>query len=376
MDFTYSTEQEQLREAFARWLEHEYDFAARRAIIHGAGVSDAAWQGLSELGLLALAVPEEAGGLGGNLFDLGLVMQEAGRALLIEPYWATISAAWLLQQAGGQQAVLQRIAQGEVKCALAWQERAARHDLQHIACRVDVSDEGFVLDGEKTVVIHGAQADYLIVSARSNGAPHDEDGVSLFLVPAHTPGLSRREYRTLDGMRAADILFEQVSLPPSALLGQAGGGWALLQGGADFARLLLCAEAFGAMRALFDATLEYVKTRQQFGAPIGKFQALQHRLADMYMQLEQAHSIYLLACAQAPQASGAARARLVSAAKARIGQAARFIGQQAVQLHGGIGVTDELQAAHWFKRLSMIEISLGDTDWHLARFAASSAQEA
>ncbi len=370
MHFEYSSEQGQLRDAFARWLDREYSFATRRGIIHGAGTSQAAWQGLSELGLLALAVPENQGGLGGSVADLALVMQECGRGLLVEPYWSTVCAAWLLSQVGGQDKLLAAIAAGNARCALAWQEREARHDLQHIECRVDVSDEGFVLDGEKTIVLHGAEADWLIVSARSNGAPQDEEGISLFLVDARAPGIRRRSYRTMDGMRAADIQFEQVQLEYRALLGTAGQGWALLDAAADFARLLLCAEAVGVMQALFAATLDYVKTRQQFGSPIGKFQALRHRLAEMYMQVEQAYSILLLALHQAPQAESARRAQLVSAAKARIGQAARFCGQQAVQMHGGIGVTDELQAAHWFKRLTMLELQLGDTDYHLARFAA------
>ncbi|HJW54171.1 MAG TPA: acyl-CoA dehydrogenase, partial [Burkholderiaceae bacterium] len=221
-----------------------------------------------------------------------------------------------------------------------------------------------------TVVLHGAQADMLIVSARSGGAQRDTGGISLFAVPADAAGVTRRDYRTIDGQRAADITFASVQVPVSALLSRAGAGWELLDAAADYGATLLCAEAVGAMEALNAATLEYLKTRQQFGVPIGKFQALQHRMADMFMQLEQARSMAKLAAVKVASDDPVERRRTVSAAKARIGQAATFIGQQAVQLHGGMGVTDELPAAHHFKRLTMIGLTLGDVDHHLARFAA------
>jgi alkylation response protein AidB-like acyl-CoA dehydrogenase len=219
-------------------------------------------------------------------------------------------------------------------------------------------------------VIHGAQADALVVSARSSGGRRDTAGISLFVVPADTAGVTRRDYRTSDGQRAADITLANVQLPPSALLGQEGAGWELLDAVTDYGVTLLCAEAIGLMEALNAATLEYLKTRQQFGVPIGKFQSLQHRMAEMFMQLEQARSMATLAAVKVASSDAQERRRTVSAAKAKIGQAAKFIGQQAVQLHGGMGVTNELPAAHYFKRLTMIELTLGDTDHHLARFAA------
>ena len=226
------------------------------------------------------------------------------------------------------------------------------------------------MNGTKTVVLHGAQAGQLIVSARTAGAERDTTGISLFVVPANAAGVTLREYRTIDSQRAADISFANVQVPASALLGTAGAGFEILDAAADYGTALLCAEAIGAMEALNAATLEYLKTRQQFGVPIGKFQALQHRMADMFMQLEQARSMATLAAVKVSSADATERRRTVSAAKARIGQAMKYVGQQAVQLHGGMGVTNELPAAHHFKRLTMIELTLGDTDHHLARFVA------
>jgi alkylation response protein AidB-like acyl-CoA dehydrogenase len=236
--------------------------------------------------------------------------------------------------------------------------------MSNIATTCSLDHEGYVINGEKKVVVHGGQAGALVVSARAPG------GISLFVVAADAPGLTVTDYRTLDGQRAADVRLENVRVPAAALLGEPGGGWDLLDAALDYGAGLLCAEALGAMEAIFSATLEYLKTRQQFGVPIGKFQALQHRMADMYIHLEQARSMALLAAVKLGSADAGERRRAVSAAKYRVGQAAKFVGQQAVQLHGGMGVTDELPAAHYFKRLTFIEQTLGDSDHHLARFIA------
>jgi len=257
-----------------------------------------------------------------------------------------------------------------MKLASALGEKQARHDLFDIATTAQANADGYLLNGTKVVVIHGGQANALIVSARSSGGQRDTDGISLFVVSADTAGMTRRDYRTIDGQRAADIVLENEQVPVSALLGQADTGWELLDAAADYGATLLCAEAIGLMEALNAATLDYLKTRQQFGVPIGKFQALQHRMAEMFMQLEQARSMATLAAVKVGSGDVQERRRTVSAAKAKIGQAAKFIGQQAVQLHGGMGVTDELPAAHYFKRLTMIDLTLGDADHHLARFAA------
>jgi len=371
MDFNFTQEQQQFADALRRWAAKDYGFEQRSKIVYSdTGVSDAAWAALTELGLTALPVPEAQGGFDGSAVDMLVVMQELGRGLVVEPYWATAVGVEFLKRAGGHDDLLEQVAAGQLKLACALGEKQSRHDLSNIATKAEPKGDGYLLTGTKTVVIHGGQAGALIVSARSSGGQLDQAGISLFVVPADAAGVTRRDYRTLDGQRAADITFDNVQVPATALLGQAGAGWELLDAAADYGTALLCAEAVGLMEALNAATVEYLKTRQQFGVPIGKFQSLQHRAADMFMQMEQARSLATLAAVKVASADAEERRRTVSAAKAKIGQAGKFVGQQAVQLHGGMGVTNELPAAHYFKRLTMIELTLGDTDHHLARFAA------
>lgn len=371
MDFNFNPEQLQFADALKRWVGRDYGFEARRAIVHSeAGVSNDAWATLVELGMTALPVPEEQGGFAGTAVDMFVVMRELGRGLVVEPYFATVLGAEFLRLGGLHGAQLERVASGELKLACALGERQSRHDMRDIATRAEADGDGFVLRGEKKAVLHGAQAGMLVVSARLGGEQRAEDGISLFLVPADAQGLRITGYRTLDGMRAADVVLDNVRVDATAVIGAAGAGWHILDAALDYGAGLLCAEGLGAMEAIFEATLEYLKTRQQFGAPIGKFQALQHRMADMYIHLEQARSMAMLAAVKLGSSDAAERRRAVSAAKYRVNLAARFIGQQAVQLHGGMGVTDELPAAHYFKRLAMIELSLGDADHHLARFIA------
>ena len=371
MDFNFTQEQQQFSDALRRWVDKDYSFEERAKIVKSAqGVSDQAWATLAELGMTALPVPEEQGGFNGSAIDMMVVMQELGRGLVIEPYFATVLAVEFLKRSGGHEALLEQVAGGELKLACALGERQARHELFNLTTSAKGDGQGYTLNGKKTVVVHGAQADSLIVSARSSGAQRDTDGISLFVVPADTPGVSRRDYRTIDCQRAADIDFVDVKLPASALLGELGKGWEVLDAVSDYGVTLLCAEAVGAMDALSAATLEYLKTRQQFGVPIGKFQALQHRMAEMYMHLEQARSMATLAAVKVASSDVGERRRTVSAAKVKIGQAMKFVGQQAIQMHGGMGVTNELPAAHHFKRLTIIETLLGDTDHHLTRFIA------
>jgi len=371
MDFNFNPEQLQFADALKRWVGRDYSFETRRGIIASdAGASSAAWATLAELGMTALPVAEEHGGFDGNAVDMFLVMQELGRGLVVEPYFATVLGAEFLRLGGGQGALLEQVAGGELKLACALGERQSRHDMFDIATRAVANADGWVLDGDKKVVIHGGQAGMLVVSARSGAEQRAQDGISLFVLPAATPGITITDYRTLDGQRAADVRFENVQAPRASLLGGEGEGGDILDAALDYGASLLCAEALGAMEAIFAATLDYLKTRQQFGAPIGKFQALQHRMADMYIHLEQARSMALLAAVKVGSNDADERRRAVSAAKYRINQAARYVGQQAVQLHGGMGVTDELPAAHYFKRLSTIELTLGDCDHHLARFMA------
>ncbi len=371
MDFNFNPEQTQFADALKRWIARDYDFEARRAIVHSeTGVSDAAWATLAELGMTALPVPEAQGGFAGSAVDMFVVMQELGRGLVVEPYFATVLGAEFLRLGGRHAALLEQVASGELKLACALGERQSRHDMRDIATQAMPDGAGYVLNGEKKVVLHGAQAGMLVVSARSSGEQRAEEGISLFVVPVDAAGLRIAGYRTLDGLRVADVVFDKVRVDAGAVIGTPGAGWPILDAALDYGAGLLCAEAVGAMEAIFEATLDYLKTRQQFGAPIGKFQALQHRMADMYIHLEQARSMVLLAAVRLGSSDAAERRRAVSAAKYRINLAARFIGQQAVQLHGGMGVTDELPAAHYFKRLASIELTLGDADHHLARFIA------
>lgn len=371
MDFNFKEEQLQFADALKRWVGKDYGFEQRKKIIHsGSGVSDAAWSTLTELGMLALPVAEEHGGFDGTALDLFVVMQELGRALVVEPYLATVLGAHVLTLGARHASLLEQVAAGELKLACAWTEKQSRHDLADILTSATPTANGYVINGAKTVVVHGAQADSLIVSVRTGGGQRDSKGISLFVVPAATEGVTVSDYRTLDGQRAANVRFDNVHVPTTDLIGVEGDDWAILEQAADYGATLLCAEALGAMEALFAATLDYLKTRTQFGAPIGKFQALQHRMADMFIHLEQARSMALLAAVRMASSEPAERRRTVSAAKFRVGQALKFVGQQAVQLHGGMGVTDELPAAHYFKRLTMIELALGDSDHHLQRFIA------
>ncbi|RZA34775.1 MAG: pimeloyl-CoA dehydrogenase small subunit [Lysobacteraceae bacterium] len=371
MNFDVNPEQLQFADALKRWIGRDYSFEQRRAIVGSdAGISSRAWATLAELGMTALPVPEAQGGFDGTAVDLYVVMRELGRGLVVEPYFATVLGARFLVLGGSHGAALERVASGELILACALGERQSRHDLRDILTRAEPAGEGWRLSGTKSAVVHGAEAGLLVVAARSAGGQRDEAGISLFAVPADAPGVHVTGYRTLDGQRAAEVRLDGVQLGLEALIGAPGAGWDILEAAADYGAGLLCAEALGVMEALFDTTLDYLKTRQQFGVPIGKFQALQHRMADMFIHLEQARSMALLAAVKLDGVDAAERRRVVSAAKYRVGQAARFIGQQAVQLHGGMGVTDELAAAHYFKRLAMIELTLGDRDHHLARFMA------
>jgi alkylation response protein AidB-like acyl-CoA dehydrogenase len=368
MDFRLSEEQRQFTDSLRRWIEKDYSFEARRKIVGGsAGVSDAAYAALAELGALALAVPEDAGGLGGKSEDLMLVMKELGRGLVVEPYFATVLAADFLRR-GGRTDLLRAVAAGELKLACALNEKEAGHELFNIATSARKEGDQYVIQGLKCAVIHGAQAGGVVVSARTGGEQRDTGGISLLYVPRDAKGLTVTGYRAYDGQRGADLRFDNVRVPASALIGASGEGWEILEAATDYGVALLCSEAVGAMEAANAMTLEYLKTRKQFGVPIGAFQVLQHRMADMFIHAEQAKSLTLLAAVKALTAAPDERRRLVSAAKARVGKAIKFIGQQAIQMHGGMGMTDEMAISHYFKRLTAIEATLGNTDFHRGRF--------
>ncbi|WP_323121591.1 acyl-CoA dehydrogenase family protein [Burkholderia alba] len=367
MDFTFTDEQQQFADALRRYLDGRYGFDARQAIVRtDAGVSGEQWRAFAELGLTALPVPESHGGFGGSAVDMMVAMQELGRALVVEPYWATAVGIEALRTAGSgageDAALLERVAQGDAKLAVAFNEPDARYDLFALATTAAPQGTGFVLNGVKSVVQHGAQADVWIVPARVA-----DGSLGLFAIERGAAGAEVVDYRTIDGQRAATI---RLSNTPGRALAGGEHDAAALEKIADYGIVLLCGEAVGALDALNRATLDYTKTREQFGVPIARFQALQHRMVDMLIQAEQARSITYLAAVRYAGADADARRQAVSAAKARVGQAARFVGQQAVQLHGGMGVTNEVAAAHLFKRLSIIETTLGDVDHHLERFAA------
>jgi alkylation response protein AidB-like acyl-CoA dehydrogenase len=374
MDFDFSEEQRQLGEAAQRFVAGEYGFEKRKRILRSEeGFSREVWQKLGELGFLALLVPEEQGGMAGGPVEMLLLMNAIGKALLLEPYLpSAVLATRLLAALGSaeqKESLLAKLATGDLIAVPAHVERSARYDLQRVETAASAAGADFVLRGEKTMVLHAPSADVLVVSARTAGGPDDEEGISLFVVPRESRGLSVTPYRTMDGQRAADVKLDGVRVPRSSLLGPEGSAFKGLAAAFDVGVAALCAEAVGALQASLDATIEYTKTRNQFGQPIGKFQALQHRMADMYVHVEQARSMSYLAAMRCQDPDAAARARAVSGAKALIGQACRFVGQQSVQLHGGMGMTDELPISHHFRRLTAIELTLGDTEYHLERFA-------
>ena len=395
MDFNYSNEQTALRETLQRFVDREYDFERRRELAQSTlGYSAEAWARFAEFGLLSLPLPEEFGGFGGNAVDVMLVMELIGRGLLLEPFLSTVvMCGGLIRNAASppvKRSLLPRIGTGEIKLALACYEASGRYDLSHVTCSAAPgSGGGWSLTGQKTVVLDAPSADYFLVSARggpgvsgagANGAggngaggngAGDPRGISVFLVGREAQGVSLLAYPTQSGGRAADLRLDDVWLGPDALIGTPGEGLAIVERAVDLGAAALCAEAVGIIAALNEATLNYLKTRKQFGVPIGKFQALQHRMADMFIAAEQAHSMAILAAVYADSEDAAERRRSVSAAKAYIGQAARLVGQESVQLHGAMGVVDDVIVSHYFKRLTMIELSLGDTDFHLGRFSSA-----
>ena len=369
MDFNYTEEQQMLADAVGRWLENVYDFDSRRTFAASPTLSDANWSGLAELGVLGINVPQEWGGLGGTAVETLIVMQAFGRALLVEPFVQTaVIAARLVGQAGSaaqKEALLPEIAVGARRLALATLEPRARFDLAHIETTAKRRGNAYVIEGHKAVVPSGDSAHTLIVSARTAGATNDTSGVTLFLVDASAPGLTIRGFPTIDSLRAAEVTLAGVEVYSEAILGPLDAGFELLEFGVDQGIAALCAESVGAMERLLELTIEHLRTRQQFGKPIGCFQSLQHRVADMATAIEQARSVALLAASRADHPERLERRRAISAAKAMMGRAGRLVGQQAVQLHGGMGMTDELAVGHYFKRLTCMDVTWGNVEHHV-----------
>lgn len=381
MDFQYTEEQQLLADSVRRLLGKHYDFESRKGVVASpAGHSAEVWAGLAGLGLLALPFAERDGGFGGGAVDLIATMEAIGEGLVVEPFLSTLAPAGRLVARCGSDAqraaILPSVIDGSTKLAFAHGERGSRYALSQVEARATRTAGGWLLAGEKAVVLHAPMADRLVVSARSSGGATDASGIGLFVVDADAPGLAMKTCRTVDGLRAADLVLNDVKLPTGALLGAAGAAFAAIEEAVDFATVLLCAEGVGAMRYANQATLEYLKTRKQFGVPIGSFQALQHRMVDMTISAEQARSITWLACAKVDAAArgeldARERRRIVSAAKVKVADAARHVGQESIQLHGGMGMTLEMKVSHAFKRLTMIAQQFGDADHHLERFAAT-----
>ena len=380
MDLSFNDDQKQLQDALAKYIQRDYGFERRRACQGTAeGFSREVWAQFAEMGLLALPFEEQYGGSGGGAAELLVVMTAIGDGLIVEPYLQTVVlAGGAIARTGSEaqkQELLGAIGEGKLIAAAAFEESGARYNLAQVATSAKKAGGEYVLSGSKAVVTYGAQADRLVVSARTSGAANDMHGTSLFVVDRKTSGVAVRDYRTIDGLRAADITFDAARVPVSALLGAEGSAFGVIDAVADAGVAALCAEAVGVMESLNRQTLEYLKGRQQFGQPIGAFQVLQHRAVDMFIHAEQSKSMAYLAAIKAPVigdvAGAAERRRAVSAAKVHIGNSGRLVAQEAIQLHGGMGMTNELAAAHYAKRLTMIDFVLGDSAHHLARFEAA-----
>lgn len=372
MDFDLSEEQRLLKESIDGLLKSSYDFDQRKK--YGAekgGWSQAVWGKLAEQGLLGLPFAEEDGGFGAGAVETMIVMEALGRALVLEPYLATVVLGGGFLRRGGsaaqKAAYIPGIIDGSKTLAFAQLEKNSRYDLGDVTTSAKKKGDGWVIDGEKFVVLNGEMADTLIVTARTKGAQTDRNGIGVFLVPRDAKGVSVKGYPTQDGMHAADITFTGVEVGADAVIGDAENGLPLIEQVVDDARIALCAEAVGAMEQALKITVEYLKTRKQFGVPIGSFQTLQHRAADMFVNLEQARSMAMLATMAGDFDDAKERATAVAAAKVQVGKSLKFVGQQAIQLHGGIGMTMEASIGHYFKRLSIIESTFGDADYHLRR---------
>jgi pimeloyl-CoA dehydrogenase small subunit len=374
MDFELSDEQRLLKDSVERLVTQRYDFEARKKFMTDPdGWSRALWKQYVDVGLTALPFAEEHGGIGGGPVETMIVMEAFGRALALEPYFATVVLGGGFLSRGASDKVraelLPKVAAGETLLSFAHIERQARYDLADVAASAKKDGPGYVLDGAKSLVVHGDVADKLVVSARVSGEQRAKTGIGLFLVDAKAPGVSRRGYPTMDGLRAAEVTLAGVKVGADAVIGEPGNAFPLIEQVTDIAIAALAAEAVGAMSAMNELTVDYLKQRKQFGVPIGNFQALQHRAGEMLIALEQARSMAMLATMMAAEENAIERRKAISAAKVQIGRSAKFVGQSAIQLHGGIGMTMEYKVGHYFKRVTMIDTMFGDADHHLALLA-------
>lgn len=372
MDFELSDEQNMLKDSVDRFVLDNYDSASRAKLAATElGYSADNWNMFAELGWLGMPFSEEDGGYGGTPVETAVMMECMGKGLVLEPFLSTvILGGGLIATAGNtaqKEEIIPAIIEGKMKLAFGYAEAQSRFNLSDVETTAVKSGDGYIINGHKAVVYHGTSADKVIISARTSGDTRDEDGVSLFIIDQDMAGMSRRDYPTVDASRAADFTFEDVSVPASCLLGEEGKAGPVIENVINTAISAICAEAVGAMQASNEITNEYIKTRKQFGVPIGKFQVLQHKMVDMFMEAEQSKSMSDMA-AMKLQDAGDDAAKAVSATKAQIGAAAKFVGQNSIQLHGGMGMTDEYSIGHYFKRLTMIEMLFGNTDYHVKKF--------
>ena len=375
MNFDLSEEQRLLKDSAERFVRENCTLDQRLALVSSEpGYSERSWRQMAELGWLGVSVAEEYGGTGGGPVETMVLMEAFGAGLVVEPFFpSVVLGAGLVEIAGSEaqkQAILPALVAGDLKLAFAWVEGQAGYDLFDVETTAERRNGGYVVNGAKGVVLGAASADRLVVSARTGGGSRDPDGIGLFLVDRGASGMKRRDYRTVDGLRAAEVSFENVAAGEDAVLGDPQGALPVMEAVAERAIAALCAEAVGAMDVVVRTTAEYLKTRKQFGRPIGAFQVLQHQFTDMLMASEEARSMMYVATLRLGERDAGSRAKAVSGAKHLVGKHGRFIGQRAIQLHGGMGMTEEMAVSHYFKRLTMIDVMFGDDAYHLKRYAA------
>ena len=374
MDFTFNEEQTLIQDQVDQFVQKEYDWETRQSLSNSdLGFGEDNWKKFAELGWLGISVSEESGGFGGSAIESMLIMEAFGKGLVVEPFLETmIMSGGILDNHGSDQqksSILEPAIAGEMQLALAYAEPQSRFNLSDVVTEAKEEGENFILNGYKSVVMNGPSAEKIIVSARTSGSQMEEEGISLFIVDAASEGLNRTNYKTVDGKRASDITIENLSVSKENIIGTVNSGFAILDSAIDTAILAISAEAVGAMEVLYKTTVEYTKTREQFGTAIGKFQVLQHRMVDMFMEYEQCKSLLYMATMKHEEGSPDAK-KAISGLKYQVGKAGKFIGQQAVQLHGGMGVTDELNVGHYFKRLTTVGTIFGNTDYHLKKYTS------
>ena len=374
MDFTFNEEQSLIQDQVDQFILKEYDWETRQSLSHSdLGFGQENWQKFAELGWLGISVSEDSGGFGGSAIESMLIMEAFGKGLVVEPFLETmiISGGILDDHGSAEQksSLLEPAIAGNMQLALAYAEPQSRFNLSDVVTEAKADGDNFTLNGYKSVVMNGPSANKIIVSARTSGSQLDENGITLFVIDSEASGLNKANYKTVDGRRASDLTIENVSVSRDDIVGELDSGYEILDSAIDKAILAISAEAVGAMEVLYKTTVEYTKTREQFGTAIGKFQVLQHRMVDMFMEYEQCKSLLYMATMKHQEGAVDSK-KAISGLKYQVGKAGKFIGQQAVQLHGGMGVTDELNVGHYFKRLTTVGTIYGNTDYHLKKYTS------